>query len=262
MSQDSSGFAPSEQPHGVSPQANPIGPAYVLTEDEKRILKECNQESFRYRSGPIAVLSMAATHMLIARGFLTASPRFGSLPKMAFAGICGFMAGKISYMKTCQEKLKNLENSPLGEALRQRQHGQFASRNQSEPGPPDQPAFEPVFQPSVDLPGTPESFQSSSSYSEIPTYDTYQPAPFSSTLSESAPTGVSDHISAQATNLPNEEEEPKRRRIRYEELRSRNRENYEVIMNQKAEAAIKPTAEKVPPKKEAKKNIYGDAWEE
>nr|XP_023679183.1 OCIA domain-containing protein 1 isoform X2 [Paramormyrops kingsleyae] len=228
MSQDSSGFAPSEQPHGVSPQANPIGPAYVLTEDEKRILKECNQESFRYR----------------------------------FAGICGFMAGKISYMKTCQEKLKNLENSPLGEALRQRQHGQFASRNQSEPGPPDQPAFEPVFQPSVDLPGTPESFQSSSSYSEIPTYDTYQPAPFSSTLSESAPTGVSDHISAQATNLPNEEEEPKRRRIRYEELRSRNRENYEVIMNQKAEAAIKPTAEKVPPKKEAKKNIYGDAWEE
>ncbi|XP_048864817.1 OCIA domain-containing protein 1 isoform X2 [Brienomyrus brachyistius] len=213
-------------------------------------------------AGPIAVLSMAATHMLIARGFLTASPRFGSLPKMAFAGICGFMAGKISYMKTCQEKLKNLENSPLGEALRQRQHGQFASRNQPEPGPPDQPAFEPVFQPSVDFPGTPESFQSSSSHSEIPAYDTYQPAPFSSTLSESAPTGVSDHVSAQAPNLPNEEEEPKRRRIRYEELRSRNRENYEVIMNQKAEAAIKPTAEKVPPKKEVKKNIYGDAWEE
>lgn len=49
-----------------------------------------------------------------------------------------------------------------------------------------------------------------------------------------------------APNLPNEEEEPKRRRIRYEELRSRNRESYEVIMDQKAEAAIKPTAEKLP----------------
>lgn len=30
------------------------------------------------------------------------------------------MAGKMSYMKTCQEKFKRLDNSPLGEALRQR----------------------------------------------------------------------------------------------------------------------------------------------
>lgn len=36
------------------------------------------------------------------------------------AGFCGYLAGKMSYMKTCQEKFKRLENSPLGEALRQR----------------------------------------------------------------------------------------------------------------------------------------------
>lgn len=36
------------------------------------------------------------------------------------AGFCGYLLGKMSYMKTCQEKFKRLENSPLGEALRQR----------------------------------------------------------------------------------------------------------------------------------------------
>lgn len=35
------------------------------------------------------------------------------------AGLFGYMGGKMSYMKVCQEKFKNLENSPLGAALRQ-----------------------------------------------------------------------------------------------------------------------------------------------
>lgn len=39
---------------------------------------------------------------------------------ISVAGFFGYMAGKLSYMKTCQEKFKRLENSPLGEALRQR----------------------------------------------------------------------------------------------------------------------------------------------
>lgn len=41
-------------------------------------------------------------------------------PAPPVAGFCGYLAGKMSYMKTCQEKFKRLENSPLGEALRQR----------------------------------------------------------------------------------------------------------------------------------------------
>lgn len=41
-------------------------------------------------------------------------------PALPVAGFCGYLAGKMSYMKTCQEKFKRLENSPLGEALRQR----------------------------------------------------------------------------------------------------------------------------------------------
>lgn len=40
-------------------------------------------------------------------------------PALPVAAICGYFAGKISYVNTCQEKFKRLENSPLGEALRQ-----------------------------------------------------------------------------------------------------------------------------------------------
>ncbi|KAL7841096.1 hypothetical protein SRHO_G00247870 [Serrasalmus rhombeus] len=98
----------------------PLGMDYIPTEEERRVFKECNQESFWYRSVPISVSSMALTQFLISRGALTASPRFGSVPKVLFAGACGYFAGKLSYMKTCQEKFKRLENSRLGEALRQR----------------------------------------------------------------------------------------------------------------------------------------------
>uniref|UniRef100_A0A8C1YI72 OCIA domain-containing protein 1 n=1 Tax=Cyprinus carpio TaxID=7962 RepID=A0A8C1YI72_CYPCA len=83
------------------------------TEEERRVFRECNQESFWYRSLPISVISMALKNLLnssvtmFVSGALMASGRFGSLPKA-----------------TCQEKFRSLENSPLGEALRQRQRHQ------------------------------------------------------------------------------------------------------------------------------------------
>lgn len=55
------------------------------------------------------------------------------------------MAGKLSYMKTCQEKFKRLENSPLGEALRQRTG--LPSDAQSDLSDPDPQSFGPMFQP-------------------------------------------------------------------------------------------------------------------
>lgn len=39
--------------------------------------------------------------------------------ELVVAGMLAYMTGKMSYMKVCQEKFKNLENSPLGAALRQ-----------------------------------------------------------------------------------------------------------------------------------------------
>uniref|UniRef100_A0A3B4E0P3 OCIA domain-containing protein 1 n=1 Tax=Pygocentrus nattereri TaxID=42514 RepID=A0A3B4E0P3_PYGNA len=120
---------PAEQTDHTSAQLpsasgkGPLGMDYIPTEEERRVFKECNQESFWYRSVPISVSSMALTQFLVSRGQLSSmysSPRFGSVPKVLFAGACGYFAGKLSYMKTCQEKFKRLENSRLGEALRQR----------------------------------------------------------------------------------------------------------------------------------------------
>uniref|UniRef100_A0A8C1SH76 OCIA domain-containing protein 1 n=1 Tax=Cyprinus carpio TaxID=7962 RepID=A0A8C1SH76_CYPCA len=81
--------------------------------EERRVFRECNQESFWYRSLPISVISMGFTQLLISRGALMASGRFGSLPKA-----------------TCQEKFRSLENSPLGEALRQRQQPTYIEEDE------------------------------------------------------------------------------------------------------------------------------------
>uniref|UniRef100_A0A672F575 OCIA domain-containing protein 1 n=1 Tax=Salarias fasciatus TaxID=181472 RepID=A0A672F575_SALFA len=112
---------------------------------------------------------------------------------LSVAGFCGYLTGKLSYKKTCQEKFKRLENSPLGP--------------QSELNDPDVQSFD----------------------------------------SRNA-----------------EPHEPSRKPILCEDLRLKNRENYEVTLSQTADSMLQAPAEKEPerPKKTVKKNIYGDAWED
>lgn len=43
-----------------------------------------------------------------------------------------------------------------------------------------------------------------------------------------------------------EDEEPRRKQILYEDLRLKNRENYEVTLTQKAETLLKTSSEKEP----------------
>ncbi|XP_034544393.1 OCIA domain-containing protein 1-like [Notolabrus celidotus] len=240
MSSTSTGFTEDQQRRGAS---SPMGVEYMPTEEEKMVFKECNYESFWYRSVPFSVVSMAVTQALVVRGILTASPRFGTLPKVAFAGFCGYLGGKMSYMKTCQEKFKRLENSPLGEALRQRT-GQNQQNAKSEMSDPDTQSFDSMFQPA-----------------DSPVHRSYNP-------DSPIQMGRADDVNALRT--PEQdiqsyvgEEEPKRKSILYEDLRLKNRENYEVTLTQKAETLLKPSPEKEPknPKKESK-NIYGDSWEE
>ncbi|XP_072920785.1 OCIA domain-containing protein 1 isoform X2 [Hemitrygon akajei] len=201
---------------------NPVDASYIPTEEERRVFKECNRESFYYRSLPFAGTSMLITQVLISRGVLSTSARFGSIPKVAFAGICGYLVGKISYMRTCQEKFMRLENSPLGEALRQGRR-RFSHQHHY---------------------SSPEA--------------NYESVPFSSTLSESAPTGIDN---APAPAPESEESKPQRKPMTYDELRNKNREQYEVTVTQKAESLHKPTPQRIPGNK-AKTNKYGDAWDE
>ncbi|KAF6738007.1 OCIA domain-containing protein 1 [Oryzias melastigma] len=269
MSSTSTGF-PEEQRRTVAPAQ--LGVDYIPTIDERRVLKECNQESFFYRSVPFSVIGMAVTQALVSRGkvlsadlcfrsnqsqvdtdlfkpagTLSASPRFGSLPKVAFAGFCGYLAGKMSYMKTCQEKFKRLENSPLGEILRQRSgmppHASGAA--QSELSDPDSQSFGTMFQ-AAEAPG---SVSSSKDYGY--------------SLDPPEQMGRMDDFSAPVQSYV-DEEEPQRKSVLYEDLRLKNRENYEVTLIQKADTMIKTSQKEEParPNKQVKKNVYGDAWEE
>ncbi|KAH0520248.1 OCIA domain-containing protein 1 [Microtus ochrogaster] len=74
----------------------------------------------------------------------------------------------------------------------------------------------------------------------------YEPIPFSASMNESTPTGITDHI-AQGPD-PNFEESPKRKSITYEELRSKNRESYEVTLTHKTDPSVRPVQERVPKK--------------
>ncbi|KAG8591839.1 hypothetical protein GDO81_000327 [Engystomops pustulosus] len=80
--------------------------SYAHREDFRKIIKECKEESFWYRALPLSVTSMIATQVLIYQGYLSKNKRFGSLPKLALAGILGFAIGKISYIGTCQKKFE------------------------------------------------------------------------------------------------------------------------------------------------------------
>ncbi|KAM4854837.1 OCIA domain-containing protein 2 isoform 2-T2 [Thomomys bottae] len=58
--------------------------------------------------------SMLVTQGLVHQGYLSANPRFGSLPKVALAGLIGFGLGKASYIGVCQKKFHSFEDQLRG----------------------------------------------------------------------------------------------------------------------------------------------------
>ncbi|XP_034059264.1 OCIA domain-containing protein 1-like [Gymnodraco acuticeps] len=220
----------------------PMGISYIPTTEEKRVFKECAQESFWYRSVPFSVLSMGFTQALVFKGALTPHPKFGSIPKVVFAGVCAYFAGKMSYMSTCQEKFKSLENSPLGEALRKGLRPQVSKGPQSEMSDPDTQSFDTMF-------------QATEAPSHAPVAQGYDYNSESPVLMDKA-----DDFSAPGSYI--EDEEPRKKPILYEDLRGKNRENFEVTLTHKALHKPSPDREPGRPRKDMKKNIYGDSWEE
>ncbi|XP_018431356.1 PREDICTED: OCIA domain-containing protein 2 [Nanorana parkeri] len=105
---------PGTEPASPGPKKCPFTP--VQRQELKKIIKECKEESFWYRALPISLGSMLATQGLVYKGYLTANKRFGSLPKVALAGVMGFLIGKISYIGTCQKKFKNTGVEKMFEA--------------------------------------------------------------------------------------------------------------------------------------------------
>ncbi|XP_006141511.1 OCIA domain-containing protein 2 [Tupaia chinensis] len=79
-----------------------------------KIIRECQEESFWKRALPFSLVSMLVTQGLVHQGYLAANPRFGSLPKVALAGILGFGLGKASYIRVCQSKFHAFEDQLRG----------------------------------------------------------------------------------------------------------------------------------------------------
>ncbi|XP_044536318.1 OCIA domain-containing protein 1 [Gracilinanus agilis] len=238
-----------EQSAEVSPPISNVGMAYIPTEEERKAFIECNQESFWFRSLPFSATSMLVTQGLVAKGILSSHPKYGSVPKLVFACVMGYLAGKLSYVKTCQEKFKRLENSPLGEALRLAQDAQLGS--------PGYLSEKSEFEPAHSSIGASLTSEKSEKESSFPLYE---PVPFSASLNESTPTGITDD-NAQGPDTSTEENLSKKKVVTYEELRNKNRETYEVALSQKSDTPLKSVQERTP-KKEGKVNQYGDTWDE
>ncbi|KAM4808633.1 OCIA domain-containing protein 2 [Rhinophrynus dorsalis] len=99
---------PPVQEKNPAPQSSkwhcPVSHAH--REDFAKLMQECKTESFWYRALPLSLSSMLVTQGLVYKGYLTPNKRFGSLPKVALAGVLGFIIGKISYARECQRKFE------------------------------------------------------------------------------------------------------------------------------------------------------------
>uniref|UniRef100_A0A8C0BY22 OCIA domain-containing protein 1 n=1 Tax=Buteo japonicus TaxID=224669 RepID=A0A8C0BY22_9AVES len=222
---------------GAGPGWREIPKAYVPTEEERRLLKECAEESARYRAFPLAAASMLATSFLIRRAYKTI---FFSFKKVA--GMCGYLAGKISYLPICSEKFKKLKDSPIGDVLRQAQRHSSHNRSSRKSEFSDMPS-QSFTESSSPRSGFPLSSSYSDDYSSTDrALSSYEPVPFSASLNESSPTGITDYTVQDPAPIP--EESRKKKGITYEELRNKHRETYEVMLPPKAETPNKFSQEK------------------
>lgn len=94
-----------------------------LSAEELRVLKECNHESFWYRCVPMSLVLIGGTQVMVNKGMLKSNRRYGALFKSLGAALIGYIAGKMSYHGRCRDKILQLENSQLADAIRHRRRG-------------------------------------------------------------------------------------------------------------------------------------------
>jgi len=99
-------------------QTQPQPQVRRLTAEEMKAVRECNRESFYYRALPLSLAGMVGVRYLGSLGYLKPSPVYGYFWKYTGAVILGYFVGKFSYLGKCREKIMNLPNSELGDALR------------------------------------------------------------------------------------------------------------------------------------------------
>ncbi|KAK7083190.1 Ovarian carcinoma immunoreactive antigen (OCIA) [Halocaridina rubra] len=200
---------PTPTQQGYPPTGSPTSEQQfkpVFNQEELRVLRECNLESFYYRCVPMAAALSAAAFFAMKRGVLKTSERFGYTPKILGASAVGYFLGKFSYQNACAEKLMRLPDSPVGEALRKRK-GRVGFQESLN--------IEPGF--SIAMP----SPNSEPQHPRQPIYDDHRPD-FHNEGLDDYERGVTDSLTPYTEIIPSNPQQS----TTYEELRRQNREEY------------------------------------
>ncbi|CAL1543307.1 unnamed protein product [Lymnaea stagnalis] len=158
----------------------------VLTEEERKIMKECERDSFYLRALPISIGTMTGAFFMVKNGHWTPHPRFGALPKMLIAGSISYFFGKLSYLPKCQQKiLEKIPNSNLAATIRKSKglpnpeaqvpaweesatgSNKSSSNNEYRPTEGIDDRFRPSMDRDVKQPATPQQEKSISTYDEL-----------------------------------------------------------------------------------------------
>uniref|UniRef100_G3MR37 OCIA domain-containing protein n=1 Tax=Amblyomma maculatum TaxID=34609 RepID=G3MR37_AMBMU len=228
-----------------------------------------------YRALPLGLAASIGVQYAVKVGYLAPHPKYGAYLKMLGAGFVGWVVGKFSYRRQCEEKLMKLPNSVIGEALRRKYGVATSDAFRGSPG---------------DRLGD---------FSAVSGQDKYLGDLGSQSLdlrSYNAPQGLDDSqrpsldnpvVAEVPENLP-----PAKYSTSYEELRRRNREEYERRLSAPPPALSQPPMASQPPLqpvpsqelderpqrgyplrpstpesgpstgRAGRKNKYGDSWEE
>jgi len=90
---------------------------YRFSPEELRAIGECEVEAFYARCVPFGFTLGMAAFIGVKKGILKPNSRFGAFPKVAAGVVFGYIAGRFSYQSVCREKLMKLPNSQFAQML-------------------------------------------------------------------------------------------------------------------------------------------------
>ncbi|KAF6200978.1 hypothetical protein GE061_005425 [Apolygus lucorum] len=204
----------------------PTGPI-KFSSDELRVLQQCNKDSFYQRSLPMSAFLGTGTYWAVKAGYLRPGAKFGAIPKVSVAVVVGYLVGKISYQQVCAEKLMALPDSKVGQMLRNRKAGIMESTFSLV-----NPTEEPVL---------------SSLAPSLRNTDDQRPPQMDMDFDRPNITGLDDSYRPRIDDFPipppvHQDGAP--RTSSYDELRRKNREEYEMKRTKPYRGVITP--EEVP----------------
>ena len=191
--------APNDQ--AQNPQGNPQN-QFQMSPEEAAFVKELSSQAFWQRGLPLSMGAMAGAAWMVKSGKWAAHPKFGPVPKVALAGSIAYFIGKMSYIPVMQQKILNeIPNSNLAAQIR---------KSKRLPNPNEHDGLSGFgAEPSAQSPRQPKAIDDYSSFG-------------------SSNSGLDDRFRPSIDREVKHEDKPEEKAaITYEDLRRRNRAQYD-----------------------------------